>query len=331
MISTPAQAAAGGLPSWQPPSGQIVCRRVSIDAAASGAKNMSRDRLLLEQAESSTDLVTVVRLYRWSRPTVSLGLHQDPAQAIDLPYCERNEIEWVRRPTGGRAVFHDQELTYAVVSNDPHLFPSGSISATYRLVSQILARGLGALGGAVSLQRRRSSVVQRGVPINPCFATAARHELLFQGRKLVGSAQRRLRRSFLQHGSIPVRLDYRRQARVLKFDAERLRSTLTCWGEVSSSQNPVEDLSGALLQAFARYLGLLSTSPGRSALNQNPSASEGRAVAAACARGFHEKANLCQATWCVLSILHSDPTSVGSVEGVLDSRASIRTLGDPFL
>ena len=154
MISIPAEAPFGGLQSPQPPSYQIVRRRVSIDAAASGAENMYRDRLLLQQAESSADLVTVVRLYGWSRPTVSLGRHQDPAQAIDLPYCKRNEIEWVRRPTGGRAVLHGEELTYAVVSNDPHLFPLGSISATYRLFSGILARGLGALGGTVSLQRK---------------------------------------------------------------------------------------------------------------------------------------------------------------------------------
>jgi lipoate-protein ligase A len=223
---------------------------------------MDRDRLLLQQAESSTDLVTVVRLYRWSRPTVSVGRHQDLGQAIDLHYCKRNGIEWVRRPTGGRAVLHDEELTYAVVSNDPDLFPCGSISATYRLVSEILASGLGALGGAVALQRKRGSSAQKGAPLNPCFATASRHELLFQGRKLVGSAQRRLRHSFLQHGSIPIRLDYRRQAKVLRFDADRLRSSVTCWGEVSSSQNPVEDLTRALLLAFARYLRLLSVVPG---------------------------------------------------------------------
>ena len=231
---------------------------------------MDRDRLLLLRAESSTELITVVRLYRWSRPTVSLGLHQDPGKAIDLPYCKRNGIEWVRRPTGGRAVLHDEELTYAVVSNDPDLFPCGSISATYRLVSEILTGGLEALGGAVSLQRRGSSTVRKRVPINPCFATASRHELLFQGRKLVGSAQRRLRRSFLQHGSIPARLDYRQQGRVLRFDADRLRSLVTCWGEVSSSENPVEDLSRALLLAFARYLGLLSVVPGSDSENSEP-------------------------------------------------------------
>ena len=259
MISIPAEAAVGGLQSSQPPSCRIVRRRVSIDAAASGAENMQRDRLLLEQAESSADRVTVVRLYGWSIPTVSLGRHQDPAQAIDLPYCERNEIEWVRRPTGGRAVLHGEELTYAVVSNDPQLFPLGSLSATYRLVSEILARALGTLGGTVSLQSRGGRAVHKGVTISPCFATASRHELLFQGRKLVGSAQRRLRRSFLQHGSIPVRLDYRRQGKVLKFDADRLRKTVTCWGEISSSENPVEDLAGALLQVFARYLGVLET------------------------------------------------------------------------
>ena len=267
MISAPALSALGGLQSSPPPCGRIVRRGVSIDAAASGAENMHRDRQLLQQAEESTDLITLVRLYRWSRPTVSVGRHQDPGQAMDLAYCKRNGIEWVRRPTGGRAVLHDEELTYAVVSNDPDLFPSGRISATYRLVSEILAGGLEALGGAVALQRRRGSSVQERVSIHPCFATASRHELLFRGRKLVGSAQRRLRRSFLQHGSIPVRLDYRRQGKVLKFDADQLRSSVTCWREVSASQNPVEDLTGALLLAFARYLGLLSVVPGSDSEN----------------------------------------------------------------
>ena len=263
MISIPAEAALGGLRLSRSPSYQIGRRSISIDAAASGAQNMSRDRLLLRQAESFAGPMTVVRLYGWSRPTVSLGRHQDAAQAVDLPCCRRNEIEWVRRPTGGRAVLHDEELTYAVVSNEPDLFPLGSISATYRLVSEILARGLGALGGTVSLQRRRGSAAHNGGAIKPCFATASRHEILFQGRKLVGSAQRRLRRSFLQHGSIPVRLDYQRQGKVLKFDAERLRETVTCWSEIYSSENPAEDLAGALLEVFARYLGLLETTDRR--------------------------------------------------------------------
>ena len=223
---------------------------------------MYRDRRLLQEAEASRERVTLVRLYGWSRPTVSVGRHQDPSRAMDLAYCEANDIPWVRRPTGGRAVLHDQEVTYAVASNDTELFPAGSIGATYRQVAGILARGLEAAGAVVDLHRRRESREGRAASDQPCFASAARHELLFQGRKLIGSAQRRLRHSFLQHGSIPLRLDYRLQARVLRFEARRLRARVTCWEEVKAAENPSGDLAAALLRSFALHLRLLQEDAG---------------------------------------------------------------------
>ncbi len=236
-------------------------RAVSLDPAASGEENMSRDRTLLERADSAPDSMTVVRLYRWSAPTVSVGRHQDLERAVDLAYCTRNGIQWVRRPTGGRAVLHDRELTYAVVSNDAELFPVGDISGTYRLISQLVGAAMRSLDLEVTLQRRRRSTQESPGRLSPCFVAAARHELLLEGKKLMGSAQRHLRRSFLQHGSIPIGLDYEMQGKVLRFDPDRMRATVVSLEEVLTSAAAGQEFGRALLRTFRRYLGLSGAGP----------------------------------------------------------------------
>ena len=140
----------------------------------------------------------------WDVPTVSIGHHQQAERAADTRYCAEHGIPVVRRPTGGRAVLHDCELTYAVVSNDRRLFPPGRLDQTYLVVARALQTGLGRFGfGRAGRRRQGDRAVIRGRGKSllrlGVAARAAR-----RGRKIAGSAQRRLKRSFLQHGSIPL-------------------------------------------------------------------------------------------------------------------------------
>src|SRR5262245_47159191 len=93
-----------------------------IDGQLDGVSNMAIDAALLDEVEASREPKTILRFYQWVRPTVSLGRSQKIESSIDANYCAANGIDIVHRPTGGRAVLHDDELTYAVISNDPSHF-----------------------------------------------------------------------------------------------------------------------------------------------------------------------------------------------------------------
>jgi len=230
--------------------------RIMVDGPLPGLRNMQIDSELLGSAEASDFPLTVVRLYLWDKPTVSIGFSQVPEKAVDLSVCRQLEVPVVSRPTGGRAVLHDVELTYAVVSNDETRFPVSELQPTYLAVANILAAGLGRLGICCSLApgAREAPSALRADMKNPCFASASRHELLVGGRKIAGSAQRRLRRSFLQHGSIPLRLDYDRMARILGTPPLLLRNSMTCIEEAATRPVRLQEVIAAMRSAFeARF------------------------------------------------------------------------------
>ncbi len=235
--------------------GPIPC--VSVEDPADGSHNMAEDRRWLALAESAGEPVLRVRLYRWDPPTASIGRHQNPSSALDSDICEAEGIPIVRRPTGGRAVFHDRsELTYAVVSNSLSLVGSGGILETYRRIAEVLQAGLRGIGVETRLARTGTSIRSGAAPAlrQPCFASASRHELLSGNRKIAGSAQRRLRRAVLQHGSIPVEIDYLKMSRVLGAREEVLRRRMVSVSEAAGRRVEIEELAEALRKAFRTLL-----------------------------------------------------------------------------
>jgi lipoate-protein ligase A len=172
---------------------------VSVDPVGrSGIENMRRDEALLDDALHFGS--AALRLYRWDPPTLSVGRNQ-PMNGI-----ARDGIPVVRRPTGGQAVWHEHEVTYAVAAP---IAMFGSLRNAYREIHTRLASALRALGIDATLATARpppslrsgQAVRPSGRPIS-CFASSVGGEILVQGRKLVGSAQVRQRDAFLQHGSI---------------------------------------------------------------------------------------------------------------------------------
>lgn len=166
-----------------------------------GATQMAVDRAVLECALKSGR--PTFRVYRWKPFCISLGYHQS-AEAIDFDACRRDRIDVVRRPTGGRAVFHAEEVTYAAVIPEGHSFLGRSVGDAYNMIGKGLAEGIRKLGVPAELQRRSLDMRShyRTLPSVSCFSAAAKHEVVVEGRKLVGSAQRKLSGGLLQHGSI---------------------------------------------------------------------------------------------------------------------------------
>jgi lipoate-protein ligase A len=168
---------------------------VLADAPASGAWNMALDAALLRAAER--DALRALRLYAWDPPTLSFGRNEPALRRYDRGAIAARALAVVRRPTGGRAVWHDRELTYAVTAPEDAF---GPLRATYREIHAMLAEALASLGAAVHLAADRPS---DGVGAGACFASAAGGEVLaVGGGKVVGSAQVRGSAAFLQHGSV---------------------------------------------------------------------------------------------------------------------------------
>lgn len=160
---------------------------------------MAVDEALMASARSG---FITLRLYRWDPPCLSLGRNQSG----EFPTRGRPGLDVVRRPTGGRAVYHHRELTYSVTLPERAW---GGPRATYALINRALARGLAGLGVPVVLAESKAGDPSPATP-RPCFSDPAPGELIARGRKLVGSAQWRHDNALLQHGSLLLKDDQRK-------------------------------------------------------------------------------------------------------------------------
>ncbi len=179
-------------------SGQNLQWRVLVEPPGrSGPENMALDQQLLEEVERRSDEVAYLRLYRWSPPCLSFGRNERATARYDRQRIEELGLAVVRRPTGGRAVWHDQEVTYSVAAP---LTAFGPLGESYRAIHSRLLCALRKLGVPATLSLAGRSGVR--LDLGPCFSAAVGGEIVVNGDKLAGSAQVRLRRAFLQHGSI---------------------------------------------------------------------------------------------------------------------------------
>lgn len=176
-----------------------------------GGMNMALDEVLLQEVSAGCSL-PVLRLYRWRSAAVSLGYFQRN-EVVNRAFCHSSGIDIVRRLTGGRAVLHGEEVTYAVIAGGGHGFPV-QVEESYRKISEVLRATLRSLGIEAELATPSREGRERALPA-ACFEVAAGYELLCQGQKIAGSAQKRRGDFFLQQGSIPLELDPRRLFQVL--------------------------------------------------------------------------------------------------------------------
>lgn len=232
--------------------------RVWRDPGVSGRDNMRRDLQLLQQMRPAD--VPVLRLYTWVPPAISIG-HGQRYEWIDLEACRRDGIDVVQRPTGGRAILHAAELTYAIAAPLTHPLFGHDLRSTHCILAECLAAGLRDLGVATTLSRpERDAYGEKSR--QPCFVSTGRAELLAQGRKLVGSAQRRTANAFLQHGSLLLGTEHAELAGYLRLgtdtdrDAARtalLRSTITL-EELLGQRPDFDSVASALVRGFVDRL-----------------------------------------------------------------------------
>jgi lipoyl(octanoyl) transferase len=196
--------------------------RVIDDGASSGSLNMAADRAILTACGEGKAPPTL-RLYGWAEPTLTIGYTQNSDRDLDRTRCLALGIPVVQRPTGGRALLHGNELTYSMVVPIPHpRFPT-NLKDAFCTVSEALLISLGRLGiqdaqmakPTVNFSRERSP---------SCFSSLNHYEITVKNKKLIGSAQRRTNRSFLQQGSLWIDCDRELMNSLFKFDRPEARA-----------------------------------------------------------------------------------------------------------
>ena len=215
----------------------------------SAARNMATDEYLFNRCHEQK--VGFFRLYSWAKPTFSFGLSQRLSKILDTEFISKNNCSYVRRMTGGKSVLHDDEVTYSVVSSEDIFYKDNDLYRSYMLISRILVAALSGIGLDVYLSQGSPSHLSRSN--NPCFSFPTPNELEIEGKKIVGSAQKRDKYALLQHGSIPLSMNYDLYARGTRSDIEAIKQSMTTVSEVSDKTR--DDVFGALINSFQSFVG----------------------------------------------------------------------------
>jgi len=211
--------------------------RLIKDNYNTGFMNMAIDEAIMT-AHREDSVPPTIRFYQWSPPAVSLGYFQDLKKEIDVEACQDLGIDIVRRPTGGKAVLHDKELTYSFIIRENHPLVNNSILETYKKISGGMIRGLSYLGITAelvplreklksdSLHKGEKSEIRHSNLKSICFSVPSQYEVQVEGKKIVGSAQVRKRGVVLQHGSLLIELEKDKLFSVFNFPSAQIRKRL---------------------------------------------------------------------------------------------------------
>jgi len=235
--------------------------RVIEHKPAQGAWNMAVDEAILESVYQGVSRPTL-RLYAWEPACLSLGLAQ-PFSEVDTHALTANGWDLVRRPTGGRAILHTDELTYAVIAQETEPRVRGGVLESYLRLSHALLESLKLLGLSPEANEKDTDN-QRKTPNPVCFEVPSNYEITVKGLKLIGSAQARRKEGILQHGAIPLGGDLTRIITALKFAdeaaqtnaKERLLAHATTIERELRRRPSWDEVSKALQKAFTTTLNL---------------------------------------------------------------------------
>lgn len=206
----------------------------SSTASSSGAFNMALD----DHIARLKNRPSFLRFYSWNPYAVSIGYHQS-LSIINIDSCLENRVDIVRRPTGGRAIFHSEELTYSIVIREEQL----SLNEAYIKVHTAIADGLSKIG----VQSELVNTVADRRELSPksdkssCFTTSARTELEYDGRKIVGSAGKKYQNSLLIHGSILLGNKHKEIVDYLNISDDQ---KLSIRSELDSKTDNISDILG---------------------------------------------------------------------------------------
>lgn len=192
--------------------------RLIIQKGLKAYQNMAADEALIEYALLKPDnFMPVLRLYTWNPAGVSLGYFQRLEKEINVEACKKYGIDIVRRPTGGKAVLHDDELTYCFIfkMDDPD---SWTILDSFKKINEALLYGIRRLDIDCELVPYKKQLDASHTAV--CFAAPTSYEIKINNKKVIGSAQMRRGSFILQHGSVPITLDRKKLYDLFNFKSK---------------------------------------------------------------------------------------------------------------
>jgi lipoate-protein ligase A len=250
--------------------------RLIKDSYHTGFMNMAIDEAIMI-AHREGLVPPTIRFYQWSPAAVSLGYFQDLEKEIDVDVCKNLGIDIVRRPTGGKAVLHDKELTYSFIIRENHPLVNDSILETYKKISGGIIRGLSYLGvkaelvplreklkSTLSGNKAKSKISHSDIK-SICFSVPSQYEVRVEDKKIVGSAQVRKREIVLQHGSLLIELEKDKLFSVFNFPSVQIRERLkirfkaTSLEEILRKKINFSELSEILPRGFEEEFGVKLT------------------------------------------------------------------------
>lgn len=232
----------------------------------SAAFNMALDEALLNW-QSKGEIPPVIRFYGWDPATLSIGYFQKAEKEIDLEAVKNLGLGFVRRPTGGRGVLHEHELTYSVIVSETHSKMPQTVTEAYRVISEGILKGFHQLGLDAYFAVPKT-VEEREALKSPhsavCFDAPSWYELVVEGRKVAGSAQTRQKGVILQHGSILLDLDEDKLFSLFKYPNERVRERMqkafknkaVAINDISPRRITLEEAKAAFQKGFAEGLDI---------------------------------------------------------------------------
>lgn len=225
-----------------------------IDTGFNGAfTNMAIDEALAVLCREP-----ILRIYQWKPAAISVGYNQNMTEEISMEYCKKSNIDIVRRISGGKAVFHDDELTYSfILPENTNILPQDVVES-YKIIANALVISLKKIGINASIKETNEKIK---TPI--CFNSSSWYELAANSKKISGSAQRRLEGKILQHGSILIGFDYDKNSLLFNshndFDnIENLKKRITSVKNELKKEIDIKKLKEALRYGFERNFNFKS-------------------------------------------------------------------------
>jgi lipoyl(octanoyl) transferase len=228
--------------------------------------NMALDEALLEW-HSEGKIPPVIRFYGWEPAALSIGYFQKVEKEIDLEAVKAQGLGFVRRPTGGRGVLHEHELTYSVIVSEEHPEMPKTVTEAYRVISEGILKGFHQLGleayfAVPKTDEERSALKDPRSAV--CFDAPSWYELVVEGRKVAGSAQTRQKGVILQHGAILLDLDEDKLFSLFKYPNERVKERMksafknkaVAINEISPRKITLEEAKEAFYKGFAEGLNI---------------------------------------------------------------------------
>lgn len=228
--------------------------------------NMALDEALLDW-HSEGKIPPVIRFYGWNPATLSVGYFQKVEKEINMDAVKRHGLGFVRRPTGGRGVLHEHELTYSVIVSEDHPEMPKTVTEAYRVISEGILKGFHNLGLEAYFAVPKTAD-ERNALKNPrsavCFDAPSWYELVVEGRKVAGSAQTRQKGVILQHGAILLDLDEDKLFSLFHYPSERVKermqkafkSKAVAINDISSRKIGMDEAKKAFKEGFAEGLNI---------------------------------------------------------------------------